>query len=160
MGKAAICHLCRDEVAKPWMIDGWKPVCKTCFDSFRGVPGVEVVKVPVRRGLPDNKKKADEPQPISAAEPATGVLSLPPSPEPQPQKVHVDALGPDDEPYVILYPEDLTKLTNVLPEDCMVLPGQPEAWRAQWDQSKLKRLLDSEKEWFPEGDELEPDPKA
>jgi hypothetical protein len=70
----------------------------------------------------------------------------------------MDVLGPDDEPYVILYPEDLTKLTDVLPEDCMVLPGQPEAWRAQWDQSKLKRMLDTEKEWFPEADE--PDPQA
>lgn len=147
MGKAAVCHLCRDEVAKPWIIDGWKPVCKPCFDSFRGVPGVEVVKVPKRGGPPDTQKKAALPQKVVDV----AAVLTPPSPEPT-SKGHLDALGPDDEPYVILYPEDLTKLTDVLPEDCMVLPGQPEAWRAQWDQSKLKRMLDTEKEWFPEAD--------
>jgi hypothetical protein len=154
MSKAAICHLCRDEVAKPWIIDGWKPVCKTCFDSFRGVPGVEVVKVPKRGGPPDTQKKAEEPQRVVDV----AAVSLPPLPEPGPQS-YVDALSPDDEPYIILYPEDLP-LTNVLPEDCMVLPGQPEAWRKQWDNSKLKRLLDTEKEWFPEADEPGPDPEA
>jgi hypothetical protein len=150
MGKAAVCHLCRDEVVKPWIIDGWKPVCKPCFDSFRSIPGVEVIKAPKRGGPPDTQKKAG--QPVSAP-----VVVKLPSPEPT-SKSHMDVLGPDDEPYVILYPEDLTKLTDVLPEDCMVLPGQPEAWRAQWDQSKLKRMLDTEKEWFPEADE--PDPQA
>lgn len=154
MGRAAVCHLCRTTVDKPWMIDGWKPVCKTCFDSFRAVPGVEVVKVPVRRGLPDTTKKAGEPQPVR-------LDYEPPSPEPQPvipaKKSFMDALGPDDEPYVVLYPEDLP-LTNVLPEDCMVLEGQPEAWRKQWDQSKLKRLLDKEKGWLEEMELTEPPP--
>lgn len=155
--KAAVCYLCRDEVAKPWMIDGWKPVCKTCFDSFRGIPGVEVVKAPKRGGPPDTQKKAATiPEVVIDAE---VVLQSPPLPEPFPAKSRVDALGPDDEPYVILYPEDLP-LTNVLPEDCSVLPGQPEAWRKQWDQSKLKKLLDTEKEWFPEADEPEPDSEA
>lgn len=155
--RAAVCHLCRVTVDKPWMIDGWKPVCKTCFDSFRGVPGVEVVKAPVRRGLPDTTKKAGELPPVVEVE----VVAKPPSPEPQPLvpagKSHLDALGPDDEPYVILYPEDLP-LTNVLPEDCMVLNGQPEVWRKQWDQSKLKRLLDKEKGWLEEMELTEPPP--
>jgi len=32
----ALCNVCRKDVQDPWMIDGWKPVCKECFDAFRG----------------------------------------------------------------------------------------------------------------------------
>lgn len=150
----AVCHLCRDDVAKPWVIDGWKPVCKPCFDSFRSIPGVEVIKAPKRGGPPDTQKKTGEPQRVVDVE----AVAKPPLPELTP-KGHLDALGPDDEPYVILYPEDLP-LTTTLPEDCMVLEGQPEVWRDQWNRSTLKKMLETEKQWFPEADEPEPDPQA
>lgn len=78
--KLAVCNVCRKEVENPWMLDGWKPVCQPCFDSFRAKTGAKV----------EPKKVA---QPAKTKEAA---------PEPR----RVEALSPGAEPFVILYPED------------------------------------------------------
>lgn len=60
--RKAICNICRKETLEPWIIEGWRPVCKACFDSFRSE--VEQVQAQPKRG-----GTATEPKTITAEAP-------------------------------------------------------------------------------------------
>jgi hypothetical protein len=93
-------------VDEPWMIDGWKPVCQPCFDTFRAQSKVKVIE---KESVPEMAPRG------------------------------VEALSPNDEPYVMLYPED-----------AMLLEGQPEPWKKLWEKSQIKNALEKEAKW-PKG---------